>query len=360
MSVKYHSSAHVAAVDRLLNNTKWLFPTPAAPITAHGTFKIIRDDLHPHPFLNGNKRRKLDALIPELVADGVTDIVTLGGSQSAHTLAVAAAAVEQGRDIRCHLLIRGERPDIPTGNHLYARMLAHKVHYISRSDYVDRSAILQKHADAIVSSNRNAKVAIIPEGGRDAASLLGMIRLVDWLSSSTAEKDNFLDTEKKPCTLVVDSGTGTTVTGIALGIALLKLSHWKVIGVMLAGTEEYYQHATLQIVRQFCSKHGIEDAAAVAGAAAECMTLVPRKTPRKFGNILPGDVARCREIAQQHGGLVLDPIWTLAAWEVAEEESSSSSMTRHGDTMGREVVMVHTGGAVLGTLGLAQRYPHLY
>ena len=45
-----------------------------------------------------------------------TDVVTCGGLQSAHALAVAAAAAEHGK--RAHLLVRGERPAVPTGSHL--------------------------------------------------------------------------------------------------------------------------------------------------------------------------------------------------------------------------------------------------
>lgn len=45
-----------------------------------------------------------------------TDIVTCGGLQSAHTLAVAAASAQHGK--RTHLLVRGERPAVPTGSHL--------------------------------------------------------------------------------------------------------------------------------------------------------------------------------------------------------------------------------------------------
>ena len=95
---------------RLLSGRKWLFKDAGAELTPINTtqghsFHILRDDLSGNHFLNGNKRRKLDALIPQLLAEGVTDIVTCGGTQSAHTLAVASAASENG--VRSHLLVRG-------------------------------------------------------------------------------------------------------------------------------------------------------------------------------------------------------------------------------------------------------------
>ena len=55
------------------------------------------------------------------------------------------------------------------------------------------------------------------------------------------------------------------------------------------------------------------------------------------------------QVAQEHGILV-DPIYSLAAWEAASQalQIQQSGMSR--------VVMLHTGGA-LGLQGVAQRYP---
>ena len=75
--------------------------------------------------------------------------LTCGGLQSAHTAAVAAACAEQG--IKAHLLVRGERPAVPTGFHLLARMFA-QVTYIPRSEYADRPAMLKKYAEHIKNS----------------------------------------------------------------------------------------------------------------------------------------------------------------------------------------------------------------
>ncbi|KAJ1422695.1 Tryptophan synthase beta subunit-like PLP-dependent enzyme [Sesbania bispinosa] len=54
----------------------------------------------------------------------------------------------------------------------------------------------------------------------------------------------------------------------------------------------------------------------------------------------------CQQIAQQTGILV-DPVYTLAAWETAMLLSSKEAEG------GPEVVMLHTGGT-LGMFGLAQ------
>lgn len=64
---------------------------------------------------------------------------------------------------------------------------------------------------------------------------------------------------------------------------------------------------------------------------------------------MKGEVQECQRIAQQTGILV-DPIYTLAAWDLATELSQNGE--EDDDT---KVVMLHTGGT-LGMFGLAQRY----
>lgn len=60
----------------------------------------------------------------------------------------------------------------------------------------------------------------------------------------------------------------------------------------------------------------------------------------------------CQQIAQETGILV-DPVYTLAAWE--------TTMLLFGKEVegGPEVVMLHTGGT-LGMFGLAQRYKNYF
>ena len=71
-----------------------------------------------------------------------------------------------------------------------------------------------------------------------------------------------------------------------------------------------------------------------------------RVRPRRFGMMLPGDARACRSAARATG-ILLDPVYSLAAWEVAQGMCSDR---------GQAVVMLHSGGA-LGLHGLAQRWP---
>jgi 1-aminocyclopropane-1-carboxylate deaminase/D-cysteine desulfhydrase-like pyridoxal-dependent ACC family enzyme len=45
------------------------------------------------------------------------------------------------------------------------------------------------------------------------------------------------------------------------------------------------------------------------------LSWVPRVVPRRFGKVLPGEACACRYVARATG-VLLDPIYTLAGWEV--------------------------------------------
>ncbi|EXB82468.1 Putative 1-aminocyclopropane-1-carboxylate deaminase [Morus notabilis] len=334
------------------------------------SFYIVRDDLL-HPLVNGNKSRKLDALLPLVEDHSVTDVVTCGGCQSAHAAAVAVSCAERG--IKSHLLLRGEQPEIQTGYNLISAMYG-KVTYIPRSLYADRKKMLKNHADYVAGSSghvlwfddiledstirnnfgsnfaqqearrsgHSRNIAIVNEGAGDVVALLGVIRLVQYLSQ------DHLFGKKRSLKLIVDAGTGTTAVGLGLGAICLGLP-WEITAVMLADTVDKYQQHETRLISNFKRHFGFPFVESGLNDASESVVhWVDRHCPRKFGNVLEGEVEACHEIAQRTGILV-DPVYTLSAWEMATVLGKRETK---GDA---KVVMLHTGGT-LGMFGLAQRY----
>lgn len=273
------------------------------------------------------------------------------------------------------MLLRGEQPEILTGYNLISTMYGN-VTYVPRSLYANREKMLQTHANHLVSSNsghvawfndifessfttqtsssfvqmdanRSAensprKVAILNEGAGDAAALLGVIRLVWYLSQ------NHLLGRERAMRFVVDAGTGTTAVGLGLGALCIGLP-WEVTAIMLADTVDGYKQQERRLVSDFkrcfgfhLIDHGLNE------VDRGIVKWVDRCHPRKFGNVLDGEVEACQQIAQQTGILV-DPMYTLAAWEMAALLSEKKTKEAV------KVVMLHTGGT-LGMFGLAQRY----
>lgn len=128
---------------------------------------------------------------------------------------------------------------------------------------------------------------------------------------------------------------------MALGVALCGLQ-WRIIGVMLAGDRRYYEDQAAELTLGFQQQYG-----GSVTAADLPLEWVERALPRRFGKVLAGEVAACGRIARQHG-ILLDPIYSLAAWEVAEQLACQDAR--------RDVAMLHAGGS-LALHGLAQRFP---
>ncbi|XP_031741182.1 D-cysteine desulfhydrase 2, mitochondrial isoform X2 [Cucumis sativus] len=318
------------------------------------SFYIVRDDLL-HPLINGNKARKLDGVLPLIEDNSVTDVVTCGGCQSAH-----AAATERG--LRSHLLLRGEQPEFLTGYNLMSTIYGN-VTYVPRSIYANREKVLKSQADLVAGNSGSVlwfddilstslgkqprshgrRVIVINEGAGDAIALLGLIRLVKYLS-----QDHLLG-KHRVIKFVVDAGTGTTAIGLSLGALCLGLP-WEVTAVMLADRIDGYKRQEKRLISEFRKHFDVPlDLGRDEEVNGGIVNWVERLRQRKFGNVLDGEVETCRQIAQKTGILV-DPIYTLAAWEMAAF-LSQKGVNANGDL----VVLLHTGGT-LGLFGLAQRY----
>ncbi|KAH9708524.1 D-cysteine desulfhydrase 2 [Citrus sinensis] len=331
-------------------------------------FYVVRDDLL-HPLVNGNKARKMDALLPLLEDHIVTDLVTCGGCQSAH-----ATAVERG--LKSHLLLRGEQPQILTGYNLISTIYG-KVTYVPRTHYAHRIEMLKSYANLVAGNNGDVvwcneifeasltaqksrasclgqmdahkgidncrkKVLIVNEGAGDAVALLGVFRLLQYLS-----QDHLLG-RKRAIKFVVDAGTGTTAVGLGLGAICLGLP-WEVTAIALVDTIDGYKQQEKNLISEFKRLFGfLLKKSSLNEVDGEIVHWVERCRPRKFGNVLEGEIEACHRIAQLTGILV-DPVYTLAAWEMATL-LSDEKLKQDAD-----VVMLHTGGT-LGMFGLAQRY----
>ncbi|XP_023541196.1 D-cysteine desulfhydrase 2, mitochondrial isoform X2 [Cucurbita pepo subsp. pepo] len=335
------------------------------------SFYVVRDDLL-HPLINGNKARKLDGFLPLIEDNLVTDVVTCGGCQSAH-----AAATERG--LRSHLLLRGEQPELLTGYNLMSTIYGN-VTYVPRSIYANREKMLKTQAELVAGSSgsilwfddvfqssimkqpcsttnsvpvdydfhirarkHERKVIVINEGAGDSIALLGLIRLVNYLS-----QDHLLG-KQRAIKFVIDAGTGTTAIGLGLGALCLGLP-WEVTAVMLADRIDGYKRQEKRLISEFKKHFGYPVGVGLGEDEVNggIVNWVERFRPRKFGNVLDGEVEICKQIAQETGILV-DPIYTLAAWEMA------TFLSQKGAKVKADVVMLHTGGT-LGMFGIAQRY----
>lgn len=159
---------------------------------------IKRDDLI-HPFISGNKWRKLKYNIQHAKKGGFAALLTLGGAYSNHIYATAAAAKENG--FKSIGIIRGEEhlPINPT--------LAFAVQQGMKLVYIDREAYRLKDIEPIRTKleEHYGKLYMIPEGGTNSLAIQGCMEIIPEI---THPYDFF----------VCSVGTGGTISGVIAGL----------------------------------------------------------------------------------------------------------------------------------------------
>lgn len=174
---------------------------------------IKRDDAIPFGF-GGNKVRKLAFVAAAAVAEGADTLMTVGGVQSNHCRATAAAASVLG--LRCVLVLNGERPPRESGNLLLDSLLGAEAHFVARRE--DRGPALARLAD----EERRAghRPFEIPLGASTPLGALGFALAVGELR----------DQGLVPDVIVHASSSAGTQAGLVAGTALFDLPT-RIVGV---------------------------------------------------------------------------------------------------------------------------------
>ncbi|WP_417557748.1 1-aminocyclopropane-1-carboxylate deaminase/D-cysteine desulfhydrase [Mesoflavibacter zeaxanthinifaciens] len=158
---------------------------------------IKREDLI-HPFVSGNKYRKLKYNVLQAREENKTTLLTFGGAFSNHIAAVASAGKAEG--FNTIGIIRGEelKDKVDTNPTLsFAKSCGMTFNFISRKDYRDKS-----NPNFISNlKDRFGDFYLIPEGGTNNLAIKGCQEILN-------EKDSKFDY------LCCAVGTGGTISGI--------------------------------------------------------------------------------------------------------------------------------------------------
>ncbi len=160
---------------------------------------VKRDDLL-HPFVSGNKYRKLKYNLIEAKNSGYDTLVTVGGAFSNHIYATAAAG--KIHNFKTIGIIRGERVEPLNRTLQFAEDCGMTLIFVSRTDYKDKDALEKKYAPD------GEKKYWLPEGGTNNLAIHGCTEIM-------AELENELP--MIPDFVCVPCGTGGTAAGILAG-----------------------------------------------------------------------------------------------------------------------------------------------
>lgn len=167
-----------------------------------------------HPFISGNKYRKLTYNLLEAKRNNLSTLLTFGGAFSNHIAATAAAGFEHG--FKTIGVIRGNELAFNLESVLqqnptlkFAAEQGMQFHFVSRSDY--RLKTSEKFIDNL--KKLFGEFYLVPEGGTNEFAVKGCEEILN----VDDEKYNFI------CSSI---GTGGTISGIINSIK----SNQKVIG----------------------------------------------------------------------------------------------------------------------------------
>ncbi len=207
-----------------------------------------REDVNSGLAFGGNKVRKLEYLVPDILASGADTLVSIGGFQSNHTRQVAAVAAKLGLKA---LLVQETWVDWPdplndrVGNIQLSRIMGAEVRIDPHGfDIGIRSSWEQAIQDV---KDRGGTPYPIPAGASEHR--LGGLGFANWayeVVQQEAELGVFFDT------IVVCSVTGSTHAGMIAGFAALEQAGGRprrVIGIDASATLDKTRAQVARIAR---------------------------------------------------------------------------------------------------------------
>jgi len=284
---------------------------------------VKRDDLSGFE-LSGNKVRKLEYVVADALDNHATTLVTHGGFQSNHCRATAAIGARLGLKVR--LLLRTADPNPPLDGNLFLdRLFGAQVSFHAPEEYNGRrQELLDEAMDAERAAGRTPY--FFPVGASIPLGCWGYIRCMAELVEQLG-RENEID-------LFCATSSGGTHVGLMLGKALLNCDKWRVLGVPVSDSVDYFQRELRRLERQTVAEYRLD--------------LEEEQTPIELidgfigeGYAIPyPEAVETISLLARTEGLLLDPVYTGKAMA-----GMLATIRAGGVREGATPVFLHTGGA---------------
>ena len=303
-------------------------------------FWIKRDDFTGSEF-SGNKIRKLEFLLAKALEEHCDSVITVGGIQSNHCRATAAAAARVG--LRSHLVLRTDDHLVKKdpglcGNLLVSRLIGAELHLVTASQYAMHEGgwgLVKDLREKLIREGH--RPFIFPSGGSCALGVWGYVDAVEEIRVQLSSIRNAAPLDR----IYFACGSGGTAAGLSLGL------HLSGMGVSAGGKTELIAVGVDDDPNFFYKK--------LDQLLLQCgVILQNNKTSKDLLRIVQGvgegyamsTVEELEEVARvaRQTGVVLDPVYSGKAvvGMLADLQKNTGDI---GTSMKQlRVLFLHTGG----------------
>ncbi|MFC2165701.1 D-cysteine desulfhydrase family protein [Acidobacteriota bacterium] len=293
---------------------------------------IKRDDQTGLAF-GGNKARKLDFIMADVLKKKSDVVITTGGIQSNWCRSTAAAA----RRLNVNpILVLFQTPDSPEGkggNLLLDRIFGADVRIVEldKGAEADPEAIFQSIAEE--EKQRGHTPYIIPVGGSSTGgSMTEPLGAISYTKAFLEIRRDLNRRKIKVDYIILASGSGGTQAGLVVGAKALG-SSIKILGISLSREKKPMQENIAAIANETAKVLGLD-----ITISPEEILVADEYIFEGYG-ILTKEISRAMEKVARSEGILLDPVYTGKAMAGLIDLANRNFFDKN-----ESVVFLHTGG----------------
>jgi D-cysteine desulfhydrase len=272
---------------------------------------------------SGNKIRKLEYILADALSTDADTLVTIGGFQSNHCRATAALGARLGMKVRVILRSADKNPP-RDGNLFLDHLFGAEVTLHHPDEYNGRRKELID--DAMLTERQlGRRPYFFPVGASIPLGCWGYIRCVD-------EMIQQLGRDAKVDVFSAVSSAGTQA-GLMLGKALFQLDNWRMVGVPVSDSIEYFQHEVRDLINRTVADYTLD-----VTEAQTPLDLIDGFIGDGYAIPYPAAVETTKLLARSEG-VLLDPTYTSKAMT-----GMLGAIRGGGLREGATPLFVHTGG----------------
>ncbi len=276
--------------------------------------------------LGGNKARKLEFIMADVLQQGCDVVITTAGVQSNMCRTTTAAASKLG--LKTVLLLRGTGEEEPQGNLLLDQIFGADIRFIATADPYDPRIVetLEQIGQELVAQGHRPYILHLP--GRT-----GALATAAYIAGAEELMEQCTQADIAPDYLIVAVGSGITMAGLVAGLKYAG-SSMQVIGISVQRPAQEMIPRIIAKAQQACDLLGRKMSISPAD-----FLLFDQYIGSGYGVPTVEAVEAIRFVGRSEG-ILLDPIYTGKAM------AGLIDLVRQGKIAPEKtVVFLHSGGA---------------